>query len=176
MNASSSIEWNERGNANGGSPADPESMFHLLFERTADAIWLVDPGTATIVDCNEASVALMRCSSRADLIGKRGEDLSPPVQPDGSLTGEAAARRIAETPKSGNSRFEWTARHRPHPAAIGRHDRGAEPIGSRHGRDGAAADLLPGRCRLEKPRQNGCYFSRAASGSKGAAGEGPHTA
>lgn len=110
MNTSNFIEWNERGNAEGGPPGDPESMFHLLFERTADAVWLFDPGRATIVDCNEATVALMRCKNRAELIGTRGQDLSPPVQPDGTPTREMATRRIAETLKNGNSRFEWTAR------------------------------------------------------------------
>ncbi|MBV9489038.1 MAG: PAS domain S-box protein [Verrucomicrobia bacterium] len=109
MNASNFIEWDERGNAKGRRPGDPKSMFGLLFERTVDAIWLFDPGTATIVDCNEATVALMRCRSRADLVGMRGEDFSPPVQPDGSPTREVAARRIAETLQNGNTRFEWAA-------------------------------------------------------------------
>lgn len=110
MNALNLNEWDERGNAKSRLPGDPGSMFDLLFERTTDAIWLFDPGTATIVDCNEATVALMRCGSSADVVGKRGEDVSPPVQPDGSPTREVAARRIAETLKNGNSRFEWTAR------------------------------------------------------------------
>ena len=110
MKTTNSIEWNERGNARGSPPGDTDAMFHLLFERTADAIWLFDPGTATMVDCNEATVALMRCRSRADLVGKRAEDLSPSVQPDGSPTAEVAARRIAEPLQNGNSRFEWTAR------------------------------------------------------------------
>ena len=109
MNTSNAIEWNERGNAQGCLPGNLESMFDLLFERTADAIWLFDPGTATIVDCNEATVALMRCKSRADLVGMRGEDFSPRVQPDGSPTREVAARCIAETLKNGNTRLEWTA-------------------------------------------------------------------
>jgi PAS domain S-box-containing protein len=85
-------------------------MFHLLFERTADAVWLFDPGTATVVDCNKAAAALMGCEGRADLIGKRAEELSAPVQPDGTPTMESVAQRIAETLKNGNSRFEWTAR------------------------------------------------------------------
>ncbi|HEY0791917.1 MAG TPA: PAS domain S-box protein [Chthoniobacterales bacterium] len=110
MNTSNFVEWNESGNARGGPSSDADLMFRLLFERTTDAIWLFDPGTATMVDCNAATVALMRCRCRADLIGKRGEDLSPPVQPDGSPSGEVAARRIAETLQNGNSRFEWTAR------------------------------------------------------------------
>jgi PAS domain S-box-containing protein len=62
------------------------------------------------VDCNKAAAALMRCESRTDLIGKRAIELSAPVQPDGTATVESVARRIAETLKSGNSRFEWTAR------------------------------------------------------------------
>ena len=84
-------------------------MFRLLFERTADAVWLFDPRTATMLDCNEAAAALMR-SSRAELVGRRAEELSASVQPDGSPTVESVARRIAEILKSGNSRFEWTAR------------------------------------------------------------------
>jgi PAS domain S-box-containing protein len=110
MNTSNSAEWNERCSASGSLPRDTESMFHLLFERTADAVWLFDPGTATVVDCNKAAAALMRCEGRTDLIGKRAIELSAPVQPDGTPTVESVARRIAETLKSGNSRFEWTAR------------------------------------------------------------------
>src|SRR6478609_2103171 len=91
------------------SSEGPESMFQLLFERTRDAILLFDPSTGTVADCNEATVALMRSESRAQLVGKSAEELSPPRQPDGSPTVEAARRRIEETVKSGNSRFEWTA-------------------------------------------------------------------
>ena len=111
MNASTSTQWNERANAQGGPPGDTASMFHLLFERTADPIWLFDPGTATIVDCNEATVALMRCRSRADLVGKRCEDLSPPVQPDGSPTAQVAAQHIAASRKRSSGRcFKAPAR------------------------------------------------------------------
>ena len=81
-------------------------MFHLLFEHTADAVCLFDLSTASIADCNEATAVLMRCRSRAELVGKRLEKLLPPIQPDGSSTVEAA-RWIAETLKNGNSRFEW---------------------------------------------------------------------
>src|SRR6516164_9472336 len=91
MNTSDSAEWNERGSAFAGPPRDSESMFHLLFERTADAVWLFDPATATVVDCNKAAAALMRCESRADLIGKGAIELSAPEQPDGTHTGEIPA-------------------------------------------------------------------------------------
>src|SRR5215510_2969749 len=104
MNTSNSAEWNEKCSASGGQLHNTESMFHLLFERTADAVWLFDPGTATVVDCNKAAAALIRYESRADLIGKRAIELSAPVQPDGTPTVESVAQRIAETLKSGNSR------------------------------------------------------------------------
>ncbi|MDB6031111.1 MAG: domain S-box [Verrucomicrobiales bacterium] len=85
-------------------------MFHLLFERTADAVWLFDPGTGLVVDCNHAAMALMRCSGKELLIGKRWEDLAPAEQPDGLSSKEAFARRIAETLAKTNARFDWTAR------------------------------------------------------------------
>ena len=58
---------------------------------TTDAVWLFDPATATVVDCNKAAAALMRCESRADLIGKGAIELSAPEQPDGTHTGEIPA-------------------------------------------------------------------------------------
>ena len=94
----------------GGGLRDADPMFHLLFERTADAVLLFDPSTATVLDCNEAAAALMRCDHRADLVGKRAEEISADVQPDGSPTTKSVASRIAETFKNGNCRFEWTAR------------------------------------------------------------------
>ena len=87
---------------------DTQPMFHDFFERTSDAIWLLDAQSAKVVDCNDATVSLIRCGSRADLIGKRLEELAPPVQPDGSGTEETVARRVAEILKNGNSMFEWT--------------------------------------------------------------------
>jgi len=89
---------------------DTKAMFHFLFERTADAIWLFDIDTGSLVDCNAATVALMRCRNRDELIGKRAEELAPQVQPDGLPTVESVARRVADTLKNGNSTFEWTAR------------------------------------------------------------------
>src|SRR5271165_5567118 len=88
---------------------DTNSMFHYLFEHTSEAVWLFDALTSTFVDCNDAAVALMRCGSRADLVGKRAEEFAPPVQSDGLPTVESMARHVAETLKNGKSMFEWTA-------------------------------------------------------------------
>ncbi len=58
-------------------------MFDLLFERSADAIWLLDPDNLVFVACNQAAVKLMRARSTAQLVGVRLEELSPPIQPNG---------------------------------------------------------------------------------------------
>lgn len=103
-------QWNERCNAKISPAGHIPSMFDLLFERTADAVWLFHPATARVLDCNAAAVALMRSSSKEVLVGKHSVELSPPWQPDGLPTAQSAARRIAETLRNGNSRFEWVLR------------------------------------------------------------------
>jgi PAS domain S-box-containing protein len=108
MNSSNSTRWNERCNANGRLLGDNDRMFQFLFEHNADAIWLIDPETATVVDCNESTVALMRCRSRADLVGKQLEELLPLEQRGASAS--AAAQSITEKLKNGNSKFDWTSR------------------------------------------------------------------
>src|SRR6516225_5352718 len=91
-------------------PAErPSQMFRFLFERAADAVWLIDPASGAVVDCNEAAAVLMRCSSRAELVGMRLEELSPAGQKGASLT-EEVAQRITERCRNSNSGFAWTLR------------------------------------------------------------------
>jgi PAS domain S-box-containing protein len=108
MNSSNCTKWNERCNANGGLLRDNDGMFQFLFEHTADAIWLIDPEAATVVDCNESAVTLMRCRNRADLVGKQLEELLPLEQRGASAS--AAARSITEKLKNGNGKFDLTSR------------------------------------------------------------------
>ena len=72
-----------------------ESMFRLLFERSADAILLFDPAGGVFVDCNEAAVNLMRADSKEALLEMRPADLAPPTQPDGRLSAEKSAEITA---------------------------------------------------------------------------------
>src|SRR2546425_9384097 len=74
----------ERPSATESLLKDNPSMFQLLFERSADAIWLFDPHAGVFVDCNSAAVELMRAGTKEKLLGARPEDLSPLLQPDGS--------------------------------------------------------------------------------------------
>ena len=88
-------QWNERSSASAGILADTDSMFQLLFERSADAIVLFDPQTGVFVDCNAAAVALMRAGSKEKLLQVSPADLSPPLQPDGQPSAEKAAEITA---------------------------------------------------------------------------------
>jgi PAS domain S-box-containing protein len=108
--ASSDRIWNERPSAPGGAPAKTDSMFQLLFERSADAILLFDPQAWVFVDCNAAAVALLRAPSKDRLLQVSPVDLAPPLQPDGRSSRESAAEITALVQKSGSHRFEWLAR------------------------------------------------------------------
>src|SRR6185503_9823653 len=103
-------QWNERPSAPVGMLADTDSMFQLLFERSADAIVLLDPQAGVFVDCNAAAVALMRAGSKEKLLQVMPADLAPPVQPDGRPSSEKATEIIALVQKNGSHRFEWMAR------------------------------------------------------------------
>jgi PAS domain S-box-containing protein len=86
------------------------SMFQLLFERSADAIFLFDPERGVFVDCNEAAVELMRAGTKENLLQTRPEDLSPPLQPDGMPTRDKTLEVVTLAEKNGSHRFEWMAR------------------------------------------------------------------
>src|SRR6266436_1397211 len=102
-------KWDESPSAVGPSIADTPSMFQLLFERSADAIWLFDPKAGVFVDCNSAAVELMHAGTRENLLGARPEDLSPLLQPDGTTSREKTTQVIALVEERGGHRFEWLA-------------------------------------------------------------------
>src|SRR5258705_8530069 len=89
---------------------DNPPMFQLLFERSADAIWLFDPQAGVFVDCNSAAVELMRAGTKDKLLGARPEDLSPLIQPDGTTSREKTTQVVALAEEHGSHRFEWLAR------------------------------------------------------------------
>src|SRR5258707_1217247 len=103
-------KWDESPSAAELSLDDNPSMFQLLFERSADAIWLFDPQAGVFVDCNAAAVELMRAGTKEKLLGARPEDLSPAFQADGTPSREKSAQVVALVEERGGYRFEWRAR------------------------------------------------------------------
>ena len=84
------------------SPPDP---YRELFERSADAILIIEG--ETFVDCNQATVEMLRYQSKQDVLETHPSELSPPTQPDGRKSFEKANDMIALAFEKGSHRFEW---------------------------------------------------------------------
>ena len=106
----SSRQWDERPSASADSPVNNEAMFQQLFERSADAIFLFDPGREVFVDCNDAAVEMMRATSKEQLLLVHPAELSPEFQPDGKTSREKTPEVINLALDKGSYRFEWRAR------------------------------------------------------------------
>ena len=87
---------------------ESEEKFRLLFEKSADPILLLDGDI--FIDCNEAALRLMGCSSKEQLIGLHPWDISPERQPDGRLSSEKGKELTGVTMRQGINRFEWMRR------------------------------------------------------------------
>src|SRR6185503_13377862 len=104
------IACEEAPHPNGAPVAENESMFRQLFDRSADAIFLIDPATEIFVDCNQAAVQMMRASSKDELLMSHPADLSPELQPDGRTSRERTPMEISRALSKGSHRVEWLAR------------------------------------------------------------------
>jgi len=101
----------------GESPSAPEpliqhsgAVFESFFERSVDAVWLLDPEAGVFVDCNRAAVELTGAASKQQLLQMRPEELSPPFQPDGTPSAQKSVETIATIQKQKTHLFEWMMR------------------------------------------------------------------
>jgi two-component system NtrC family sensor kinase len=85
-----------------------EDCFRQLFERSADAILLLDGGV--FIDCNSAAIALLGCADKTQVRLRHPSMLSPAVQPDGQPSFEKANEMMAIALRQGCHRFEWMHR------------------------------------------------------------------
>ncbi len=92
--------------------SQPDARFRLMFERSADAILLLDTEANLFVEYNQAALDMLRCT-REELSALHPSVLSPPVQPDGVSSFTKANDMIATAMKNGSHRFEWIHRS-PH--------------------------------------------------------------
>src|SRR3954467_2889504 len=70
-------------------------IFESLFESSADAIWLFDPEAGVFLDCNQAAVDLIGAKNKEQLLRITPEELSPPIQPDGSSSADKTEEVVA---------------------------------------------------------------------------------
>jgi PAS domain S-box-containing protein len=91
-------------------PRHADTVFENFFEQSVDAVWLLDREAGVFVDCNQAAVELIGANSKQELLNLRPEELSPPVQPDGSDSAAKSAEIIAVIQRQKTHLFEWMMR------------------------------------------------------------------
>lgn len=85
-----------------------EEKFRSLFEQSADAYLILEDNL--FVDCNQATVDLLRASSKEEVLSLHPSQISPEMQPDGRPSGGKADEMIQVALEKGNHRFEWIHR------------------------------------------------------------------
>ncbi len=96
-----------RGGSGGSGGQD---QYRELFERSADAILIIEDGR--FVDCNQATVEMLRYDTKEELLRTHPSELSPPTQPDGRSSYEKADEMMATAFARGSLRFEWDHQRR----------------------------------------------------------------
>jgi PAS domain S-box-containing protein len=87
------------------APDAPRNPYRELFERSADAILIIEG--ETFIDCNDATVKMLRYPRKEDVLKTHPSELSPPLQPDGRPSFEKANEMIKLAFERGSHRFEW---------------------------------------------------------------------
>jgi PAS domain S-box-containing protein len=81
-----------------------EFKLRMLFNSAHDAIFTMD--NKTFVDCNEATLRIFQCK-REQIVGQTPYRFSPPFQPDGRTSEEAAMEKINAALAGHPQSFEW---------------------------------------------------------------------
>jgi len=85
-----------------------ERMFRQVFEASEDAILILQDDR--FVDCNDATVRMLRARSREEVLSKYPWELSPEYQPDGQHSDTKAREMIQTAYQKHFHRFEWVHR------------------------------------------------------------------
>ncbi len=80
-------------------------IYQELFEKTTDASLILKDGR--FINCNFATVELLKYKEKEDILEKHPYELSPPQQSDGRFSDEKAEEMIRIALKNGSHRFEW---------------------------------------------------------------------
>jgi PAS domain S-box-containing protein len=110
IKASDAAERGERTSAPIAQLGDSDVVFENLFKRSADAIWLYDPETGVLWDCNQAAVELMGAKSKEQFLPALPEDISPRLQADGCSTADKKAEVTDIVQREKAHHFEWLIR------------------------------------------------------------------
>ena len=87
---------------------EAEERFRLVFEHATDGLLLSENGR--VLDCNPEALRILGLRDKAELIGRRPAEFSPPLQPDGAPSDARSRELGAQTAAIGELRFEWVHR------------------------------------------------------------------
>lgn len=85
--------------------AESENKYRTLFERTADAILILEKDK--FIDCNQAAIDLLGYTDKQKLLNTHPSQLSPEIQPDGQNSFEKVSEMMRMAFDHGTHRFEW---------------------------------------------------------------------
>ena len=85
-----------------------EERFRVLFDESSDAHLLL--GKEGIIDCNNATLALLGCEDKSQVLSLHPAVMSPEFQPDGRRSCEKRVEMDALAYERGFHRFEWVQR------------------------------------------------------------------
>lgn len=85
-----------------------QERFRVIFQHSADPQFLVSPNG--IIDCNPAALEILGASSKQQVLGVSGVDLSPPFQPDGSPALSWLSQVSLALDRKETRRFDWVHR------------------------------------------------------------------
>ena len=84
---------------------ESEEKYQTTFESSMDALMLLDE--KGFFDCNKATLGLFGCKSLQEFTKFHPSDLSPPTQPDGTPSMDAAMSHIKKGFQAGTDHFFW---------------------------------------------------------------------
>ncbi len=84
---------------------ESETKYRMLFEMAGDAIFLTEGELC--VDCNSRALEMFGCVSRDQIVGQPPYRFSPPFQPSGQDSREAAIEKLSAALSGQPQAFEW---------------------------------------------------------------------
>ena len=84
---------------------ESEAKYQTTFEASNDALMLLDE--KGFLDCNKSTLEMFGLEKVEEFTTYHPADLSPPTQPDGSSSMDAATKHIAKAFETGKDNFNW---------------------------------------------------------------------
>jgi len=88
------------------------ALRNRLFDSSQVPMGVIDPDTLCLIECNDAALRLYGMGSRAQAIGYRVLEVSPPMQRQGQASEAAARDFVARAMADGMVVFEWLHQRR----------------------------------------------------------------